>query len=349
MNKLRRLVSLSTVTFLPSVASSATWFGDRSVLYRGEELTVLDMHLHTGVWDDLPDSFREQLQEVFPFPLNVLPDFLLGPLTNLVILSPLGIDLQLYLGGVDRGVLFAVYAPDTAGLTSNERVLKRVRRAPGRFRGLASTYTTNWPADEDDALDHLRTYLSEPEFVGVKMAHPHQGINLTDPTYYSIYGVAEEFDVPVYVHTGKARAKGSSENPEATHPAFLEEAVRAYPNVTFVLGHAGNGATYDDLEDPLEACLRLARTHSNVYVEASALGSDANDPAGEKLLAVTKGAKRHNITTKLLYGSDGPQFPGYVVSYLQNTLVALDRADYDAEEAADVLYRNFARVYGLED
>ena len=226
------------------------------------------MHLHTGLWSELPPNFQDFARSNIPSFLQ----FLAEPFTNLLT-SAWGIDAQLLFSGINHGVLFAVYAPDTVGRTTNEFVDKQIRHKPRRFHGLASLPVDNWVTNENEALNALQSALEDSDnMIGIKLAHPHMKINLTDTAYYTIYNVAETTGVPVYVHMGTAVSDESLQNEEATHPAFFENAIQQYPNVRFILGHMGNGAIYDNLEDPIDACIRLATTYSNVYLEASGTG-----------------------------------------------------------------------------
>jgi len=312
--------------------------------YRGTKVSVIDMHLHTGTWDDLPQSFQDDLLEQIPFPFNF--PILAEPFVN-ILLSAYGIAAQLVCSRIQKGVLFAVYAPETTGLAENEFVQDQINSLPNKFYGLASLPVNDWEKNEADALDLLRQFLVLPEFIGVKMAHPHMKINFNDATFYSIYGVAAEIGKPVYIHTGLAFTEGSLTNKEASHPDFTEEFIQLYPDVTFIVGHYGNKAIFDGLADPFDASFRLATTYSNVYLEASALGSEPNDPDGSLLTGVYQKAKELGLIERMLYGSDGPQFPGYVQSYLERTLDAMERADYTVEEAELVLDKNFKYLFNV--
>lgn len=331
-------------SLIPFTGGSFNRTGWSYVDYRGSKVDVVDMHLHTGTWADLPESFQEQLLENIPSPFNI--PLLAEPFSN-ILLSAYGTAAQLICSRISRGVLFAVYAPDTIGLATNKFVYEEIQKVPKKFYGLASLPVDNWDTNEAKALNMLRKYLALPEFIGVKMAHPHMKINLNDARFYSIYEVAREFGKPVYVHTGLALTPESLDTPEATHPAFFEEAIQLFPDVNFILGHIGNKADFEGLEDPFVACFRLAQQYTNVYLEASALGSTSNYPDGAKLSGVYREAKERMLVHRMIYGSDGPQFPGYIQSYLQRTLAALDRADYAVEEAELVLEINFNILFGV--
>lgn len=111
-------------------------------------------------------------------------------------------------------------------------------------------------------------------------------ISINDSRFYSIYGVAKKFDKPVFVHTGKRGSPDFLTSRESTHPDFLEEAIQLYPEVQFIIGHMGNRADFEGLDDPQDDFFRLALHYPSVWLEASTIGSPSNDPDGEKLFSV---------------------------------------------------------------
>ena len=71
---------------------------------------AIDMHLHTGTWSLLPPRTKAFVASQFPFPLGLRPESLVDQT-----LSSEGIIEQLDQAGLERGVLFAVYAPESVG------------------------------------------------------------------------------------------------------------------------------------------------------------------------------------------------------------------------------------------
>jgi predicted TIM-barrel fold metal-dependent hydrolase len=53
------------------------------------------------------------------------------------------------------------------------------------------------------------------------------------------------------------------------------------------------------------------------------------------------------LVDRIIYGSDGPQSPGFVKDYLSRTVTAMKASGYTAAEAAAVFSENFARVFGV--
>ena len=182
--------------------------------------------------------------------------------------------------------------------------------------------------------------------IGVKIAHPHQFFRMDDPAYYSIYNVAAQYDAPVYVHTGPSPFIGTSQEEPYINPNYLEEAISTHPETEFILGHLG----FDFLNRQqkwLDDCLRLANTYSNVWLEPSALGSSTSDPDRVILLEAYQKIKEQGLVDRVIYGSDGPQRPGFIAEYLERNLYAMEQSGYTPDEVRQVLSENADRAFNL--
>ena len=335
--KRRRILSLSALslaTLLVCCAGNGS-SNLQSVEINGEKVLVVDMHLHTGRWKDLPMTQQAFLSGQFPPPLNAFP----GQAVDFI-LSSAGIRNQLNDAQIQAGVLFAVYAPNTVGTTTNELVRDRVADAPTRFLGMGSADITNWSQDSAIQLAKLERDITDYKLIGIKLAHPHMQIALDDPQYFGIYKIAEKLDVPVYVHCGNTPTPNARSDDKATDPAFLEDAIRLHPKARIILGHVGYDFIKHDL-GKLDTCIRLAKTYPNVYLEASALGSAGSDPTGQNLPAVYQRFKAEGLVDRVIYGSDGPQRPGFVKDYLNRTINAMKNEGYSIAEMKKVLSGNF--------
>ncbi|MEO8224303.1 MAG: amidohydrolase family protein, partial [Gammaproteobacteria bacterium] len=131
--------------------------------------------------------------------------------------------------------------------------------------------------------------------------------------------------------------------PPYSDPAYLEDAIRRYPDTVFILGHSG----YDSERKALsytDSALRLAATYPNAYLEPGALGARRAENVLADFLARVKAA---GVIDKMIYGSDGPQMPGYVKSHLEAFVAGMRAAGYTAEEMRAILAGNFSRVFSL--
>ena len=93
--------------------------------------------------------------------------------------------------------------------------------------------------------------------------------------------------------------------------------------------------------------MRLANTYSNVWLEPSALGSSTSDPDRVILLEAYQKIKEQGLVDRVIYGSDGPQRPGFIAEYLERNLYAMEQSGYTPDEVRQVLSENADRAFNL--
>ena len=136
---------------------------------------------------------------------------------------------------------------------------------------------------------------------------------------------------------------------EASSKVMSEiEALLAHPQVKAVgecgLDYNRNFASHTAQKKCFSSHLELAKKYENVYIEPGALGSRK---ASEILPIYLKRMKEEGIIDRVIYGSDGPQFPGYTASHLNNMIDAMEEVGYTGLEMKAVLESNFERVFDL--
>jgi predicted TIM-barrel fold metal-dependent hydrolase len=149
--------------------------------------------------------------------------------------------------------------------------------------------------------------------VGLKLHPALQGFVLCHPMVHPVVAECQALGVPVYVHTG---------TPPYAQPLQLVELARTFPEVTFVMGHAGS----TDLKADAQVAADLA---PNVVVETS-----WSLPARLRQLVEAYGADR------VMFGSDAP------LSYLGLELANHRAAELSAPDAAAVLGGTARRLFG---
>ncbi|NVJ51243.1 MAG: amidohydrolase family protein [Gammaproteobacteria bacterium] len=337
---------------------------DLRSFYYDQPLDIVDVHLHPGSYDKLGPKGKEFVKNVFP--VN-LPDALKIPLLRLFSsfqLNPygafIGIKNECRKASANHCILFATYAPETWGIEPNEDVLGYLDDSRNEFNGntffygLASLSVADWENNEATSLQNLRAALLHPKMVGVKLAFAHTLTPFDAREYYSIYEVAEDLNKPIYHHVGTSPLRKVSDFEEdeiefvlrTFDPTYLEDAIKSFPRVKFIMGHAGNDANQEGY-DKVDEVFDLAEKYPNVYIEISALGSQRSDPDGSKMLAILDRAKESEIIDRIIYGSDGPGSPGNTSSYKDRVIESLKLAEYTFDEAQQVMGGNARAVFGL--
>ncbi len=308
----------------------------------GEPIQVIDMHLHPADWDQMPQQLRTFIAERLPWPLLLRPERFVRRS-----LSADGIVDELDRAGIDTGVIFAVYSPRTVGIASNQLIQEGVSEHAGRLLGLAAIRLDNWSADAESELEKLEEALGQPGMIGLELAHAHMHVRMDDTDYFPIYELAGRLGKPVYLHTGTTPFPGVATGAAYSNPAYIESAIAAYPQTIFILGHLCYDSITDEVGE-LDTCIDLARRYPNVYLESNTLSFAESTYAAERMQSVYEAVKAADVIDRVIYGSGGPQIPGYVGGYLERTVDAMHSADYDNDEIEAVLYGNFIHLFGAE-
>ncbi len=324
---------------------------------------VIDMHLHPGTYATMAPNGKAFIAGNVPAFFRAYAPPLLDALGD-PYGAHVGVRAQTTLAGVDHAVLLAVYTQHTTGYLTNE-ALEALLTDPRNLAadglpwawGMVSINLDDWLADiPGERLAAMRSYLVErPDlFIGIKLAHTHQGVAFDDARFQGIYQLAAETGAPVLLHTGFTPFPGAWTDPASYDPEHLEAVVTAYdgahgqPRVDFVLSHVGQG----DARSVLHA-LDLAAAHANVWLELSALGRpwtiDADGvpstSTAPQYRMVLQTILDRGLVARTLFASDGPQYSGAVRGYVETIRDGLATAGFDDAQIAAVLGGNFARLY----
>lgn len=318
-------------------------------------MRVIDMHLHPGDYETMADSGKAFITGNLPRFLRIFAPELLDTISDPW--APyIGIADQTTRAGVGHAVLFAVYAPQSIGVFSNDaliEILDDARNITNDGRpwawGMASLDLGEWSEDIAPArLAALRADLTNPKIIGIKLAFAHQDVALDDATTRGIYAIAQEARVPILHHTGFSPFPGTKSDPRYYDPQYLEALLEAYPDVQVVLSHVGQGDAR-----AVEHALELAERQENVWLELSALGRPLLvDQTGAQIMtaepqypAVLAAIRERGLIERTLFASDGPQYPGAIAAYLGRLVEGMRAASYSDAEIDGVLAGHFEKLY----
>ena len=110
-------------------------------------------------------------------------------------------------------------------------------------------------------LRELADFLADGRVKGLKLYPGYEPFYPHDKRLQVVYDLAEEFDVPVMIHSGDTySAKGKL---KYSHPLEIDEVAVDHPNVKFVICHLGNPWLTD--------CMEVVYKNANVYADISGL------------------------------------------------------------------------------
>jgi len=157
-----------------------------------------------------------------------------------------------------------------------------------------------------------------------------------DPAYHPAYRLAAKHGVPVVFHTGDTYS--SNGKLKYSDPLTIDEVAVDFPNVTFVIAHAGNPW--------IQSAAEVAYKNPNVYLEASALliGDLAAEPKAKIDTYIVKPLSwvfgYIEDPTKVMFGTDWP------LTGMATYIDAYKKA-IPPEHWAAVFHDNAARVFQL--
>lgn len=225
--------------------------------------------------------------------------------------------------GIDAAVLINYVSPQVMGYTpeSNDLVAGYARGQP-RLAALGGLHP--------DVTPDVRAEAERLVALGVRgfKVHPaHQLLYPHDARLAPLYQVAARHRLPVTVHTGTSVFPGAKSR--FTDPIHVDDVAVDFPDVTFLLAHAGRPLWY-------ETAFFLARRHDNVLLELSGI-----PPA--KLLDVLP--RLREIDHKLVWGSD---WPSMGVRSLRGNVESFLALPFSDAAKGRILWENGARVFRFE-
>ena len=187
----------------------------------------------------------------------------------------------------------------------------------------------------DISLNHLRALLenSDIQVIG-ELGFQYSEIAIDDPILEPIFELADEFDVPVYVHLG-SNGRGATFPMHLGNPLHLSKVMRKHPNLYVCV----ENASYPFLQE----IVALTSRYPNVYVDLSTLLWARPRSITHHYL---KELMNYGLGEKILFGSDQMMWP----EVIEMAIETIETADFlTKDEKRDIFYNNAARFLRLSE
>lgn len=233
-------------------------------------------------------------------------------------------------GGVEHAVVLTSYTTncDRPGVQEVLSVVHGSKRAT-IVEGL------RWRSDNRTDLFQLEERIKAGVVRGVKLYPGYDLYAINDASLESVFRLAGRHDVPVMIHTGDTYAKHAKVR--HAHPLLVDDIAVDFPDVKFVMCHAGNPWFVDAAE--------VLYKNDNVYADISGLTLGQFTRGFERLML-----KRledmieylGDTGRQLMYGSDWP------LVEMSSYLAFLDRLPLNPEHRECVAWRTAARLFRID-
>ena len=201
--------------------------------------------------------------------------------------------------------------------------------APGRF--IAAPFILH-PGQPDPAT--LRRAYAAGRFRGLgEIATQLAGVRPNDPALEPYFALAEEFDVPVLIHTAGIGPYLPQFRSAAGRPLLLEDVLVRHPKLRVFVENAGY--PYGD------EMIAMMTQYPQLHADVSTITWVIPRPAFYDYLQTLV---RAGLGKRLMFGSDQMRWPDKI----GEGIAAIEEAPFlTAEQKRDILYHNAARFLRL--
>jgi uncharacterized protein len=278
-----------------------------------KNLPIIDMHMHTGLPHTLPEG---TLSLCRPEPCK-------GDIKSV---SPAELKVKT-LEAMDR---YNIIKGFLSGVNYSA-VQEWTRTAPERF--IASPFILN-PTSSN--LEKLKQDYAEGRFKGMgEIGTQLEGIPPNDPRLEPYFKLAEEFDLPVLIHTLGIGPYMPNFSSGAGSPLLLEDVLVKHPNLRLFVENAGFPYR-DDM-------IAMMYQYPQLYADVSTITWVIPRTAFYDYLKTLIDA---GLGKRLMFGSDQMLWPEKIGAAIE----AIEKAPFlTDEQKRDIFYNNAVRFLRLED
>ncbi len=195
----------------------------------------------------------------------------------------------------------------------NRWTAEGMRRFPGRVLG----YCYVNPGYSRQALEEIRRYVGDQEFIGIKLYNEY---TCSEPVVFPVVELAIELGVPILHHASHSHYF-VEDQPRLTDGGHLAELARRYPEAMLICAHISGGGDW-------EWTIKALRHAPNVMLDTSGSVTDAGSV---DMAAAVVGADR------LVFGCDSSMTAG---------VGKIRGADLSAPDKGKILGGNMMRLLG---
>ena len=275
---------------------------------------VIDMHMHIGAPLELPAGA--------PAPCLPQPCERKGKAS-----ANSSDNLKKTLEAMDRYNIVKGFLSD---LDLNE-LQRWAEAAPGRF--MLSPFIED--PTKAASPDQLRKEFEAKRLSGIgEIGSQLIGIAPNDPGLEPYFALAEEFDVPVLIHTEGIGPPLKTFRSAAGSPLILEEVMRSHPKLRLFVENTG----YPFLDEMIAVMYQYPQLYGDVSTITWIIPRSAFYDYLKRLIAAGLGKR-------LMFGSDQMRWPEMIGKGIE----AIEEADFlTDEQKRDILYNNAVRFLKLD-
>jgi len=237
--------------------------------------------------------------------------------------------LQMDVAGIEKAVLLPIDCKRARkdAVSSNEQVAELCARSE-RFIGFASVDPL-----KKGAARELENAIKKLGLRGLKLDPALQDFRPDAQKVYPVYEAAEALKVPLLIHTGMSWAP---ETPlERGLPLHLEQPIRDFPKLKFVLAHFGWPWVWE--------ATALALKYPNVYLDTSCLYYDGPKEFYQFVFSkqIPTTVIERSLRNKVVFGSNYPRVE------IKNMVHALKNLQLTEGCLHKILKENAERLLGI--
>lgn len=185
----------------------------------------------------------------------------------------------------------------------------------------------------EHTLSEFREYLSDGSLRGLKLYPGYEPFYPYDPKLHKVYELAEEFKVPVMIHSGDTYDPMG--RIRFSHPMHIDDVAVDHPGANIIICHIGNPWIRD--------CMEVVYKNRNVYTDISGLVlGDFSDRFEVFMRKQLQEMLLYGVEPdKVLYGTDWP------ISSMESYLEFMSELAIPEKDKKKIFYENALKLFNL--